>query len=378
MTLVLTLASRNLFHDRVRLIATVVGIVFSIVLVTVQLGVFLSFEHMVTTMIDHAQADFWIVPSETKSFEASSLLAGRERLQALSVNGVTAAVPVVAGYASWRKPNGGASTPILVVGTPETAAGLQPWNVVEGSVRDLSMPEAVAIDQSYFDELGIGQIGQHAEINNQKARVVAVTKGIRSFTTMPSVFTSIERARAYLGVPSNEANYFILRIAPNADAAAVRSQLATRLSDAEVLTSEQFRQRTRQFWLFDTGAGAALLGSAILGIIVGTIIVAQTLYSSTKDHLKEFATLRAIGSSCNYILKVILGQALLSAVVGFSIAASIDLALVKMTADAALPIVMTPGLTLGLFALTVTMCVIAAISAIRVVMRIDPVLVFAQ
>jgi len=343
MTLVLTLASRNLFHDRVRLIATVVGIVFSIVLVTVQLGVFLSFERMVTTMIDHAQADFWIVPSETKSFEDSSLLAGRERLQALSINGVTAAVPVVAGYASWRKPNGGASTPVLVVGTPETSAGLQPWNVVEGSIHDLSMPEAVAIDQSYFDELGIGQIGEHAEINNQKARVVAVTKGIRSFTTMPNVFTSIEWARAYLGVPPNEANYFILRIAPNVDAATVRSQLAARLSDAEVLTSEQFRHRTRQFWLFDTGAGAALLGSAILGIIVGTIIVAQTLYSSTKDHLKEFATLRAIGSSCGYILKVILGQALLSAVIGFSIAASIDLALVKMTADAALPIVMTPG-----------------------------------
>jgi putative ABC transport system permease protein len=378
MTLVLTLASRNLFHDRLRLIATVVGIVFSIVLVTVQLGVFLSFERMVTTMIDHAQADFWIVPSETKSFEDSSLLAGRERLQALSINGVTAAVPVVAGYASWRKPNGGASTPVLVVGTPETSAGLQPWNVVEGSIHDLSMPEAVAIDQSYFDELGIGQIGEHAEINNQKARVVAVTKGIRSFTTMPNVFTSIEWARAYLGVPPNEANYFILRIAPNVDAATVRSQLAARLSDAEVLTSEQFRHRTRQFWLFDTGAGAALLGSAILGIIVGTIIVAQTLYSSTKDHLKEFATLRAIGSSWSYILKVILGQALLSAVIGFSIAASIDLALVKMTADAALPIVMTPGLTLGLFALTVTMCVIAAISAIRVVMRIDPALVFAQ
>ena len=378
MTLVLTLASRNLFHDRVRLIATVVGIVFSIVLVTVQLGVFLSFERMVTTMIDHAQADFWIVPNETKSFEDSSLLAGRERLQALSINGVTAAVPVVAGYASWRRPNGGASTPVLVVGTPETSAGLQPWNMVEGSIHDLSLPEAVAIDQSYFDELGIGQIGEHAEINNQKARVVAVTKGIRSFTTMPNVFTSIEWARAYLGVPPNEANYFILRIAPNADAATVRSQLAARLSDAEVLTSEQFRHRTRQFWLFDTGAGAALLGSAILGIIVGTIIVAQTLYSSTKDHLKEFATLRAIGSSCGYILKVILSQALLSAVIGFSIAASIDLALVKMTADAALPIVMTPGLTLGLFALTVTMCVIAAISAIRVVMRIDPVLVFAQ
>jgi len=378
MNLIFTLAFRNLFHDRVRLIATVVGIVFSIVLVTVQLGVFLSFERMVTTMIDHADADFWIVPSETRSFEESSLLSGRQRLQALSVDGVTSVTPLVVGYASWRKPNGGASTPVLVVGAPTNAAGLQPWNVVEGAADDLSTPDGVAIDRSYFEQLGIAQIRQRAEINNQKARVVAVTNGIRSFTTTPHVFASIERARTYLGVPPNRANYYVVRIAPNANAAVVRSLLAGTLSDAEVLTPDEFRHRTRIFWLFDTGAGAALLGSAILGIIVGTIIVAQTLYSSTKDHLKEFATLRAIGSSRKYILKVILAQALISAIVGFSIAVSIDLSIVKMTRDAALPIVMTPELSVGLFALTIAMCAIAAVAAIRVVTRIDPVLVFAQ
>jgi putative ABC transport system permease protein len=378
MTLILTLASRNLFHDRLRLIATVVGIVFSIVLVTVQLGVFLSFERMVTTMIDHAEADFWIVPAETRSFEDSSLLAGRQRLQALSVDGVTAVSPVVVGYASWRKPNGGASTPVLVVGAPAGTTGLQPWHVIEGTADDLSTPDGVAIDRSYFEQLGIAAIKERAEINNQKARVVAVTSGIRSFTTTPHVFATLERARAYLGVPPNRANYYMVRIAPNADAAAVRNRLTGSLSDAEVLTPDEFRHRTRVFWLFDTGAGAALLGSAILGILVGTIIVAQTLYSSTKDHLKEFATLRAIGSSRGYILKVILAQALISAVVGFSIAVSIDLALVKATRDAALPIVMTPELSAGLLALTIAMCAIAAVAAIRVVTRIDPVLVFAQ
>jgi putative ABC transport system permease protein len=376
MSLILTLASRNLLHDRLRLIATVVGIVFSIVLFTVQLGVFLSFERMVTTMIDHAPADFWIVPSETRSFEESSLLSGRQRLQALSVDGVSSVTPLVVGYASWRKPNGGASTPVLVVGAPANAAG--PWNVVEGAVDDLSTPDGVAIDRSYFEQLGIAQIRQRAEINNQKARVMAVTSGIRSFTTTPHVFASLDHARSYLGVPPNRANYYVVRVAPNANATVVRNQLAGALSDAEVLTPDEFRHRTRIFWLFDTGAGAALLGSAILGIIVGTIIVAQTLYSSTKDHLKEFATLRAIGSARKYILKVILTQALISAVVGFSIAVSIDLSLVKMTRDAALPILMTPELSAGLFTLTIAMCAIAAVAAIRVVTRIDPVLVFAQ
>src|SRR3974377_1060282 len=88
-----------------------------------QRGGFLGFERMVPTMIDHADADFWIVPSETRSFEESSLLSGRQRLQALSVDGVMSVTPRVVGYASWRKPNGGASTPVLVVGAPANAAG---------------------------------------------------------------------------------------------------------------------------------------------------------------------------------------------------------------------------------------------------------------
>ena len=84
-----------------------------------------------------------------------------------------------------------------------------------------------------------------------------------------------------------------------------------------MLTPAEFRERSRHFWLFGTGAGAALFAGALLGVIVGTVIVAQTLYSSTKDHLNEFATLRAIGSSRRYIYKVIICQALLSAVIGF-------------------------------------------------------------
>jgi putative ABC transport system permease protein len=130
--------------------------------------------------------------------------------------------------------------------------------------------------------------------------------------------------------------------------------------------------------LFGTGAGAALFAGALLGIIVGTVIVAQTLYSSTKDHLKEFATLRAIGSSNIYIVKVILWQALLSAVIGFFIAAGIGLVIVRMTANTALPVVMTPGLTVGLFAITVVMCAVSAIFAILEVMRLDPAMVFAR
>ncbi|MGZ9090805.1 MAG: ABC transporter permease [Rhodoplanes sp.] len=375
--LVFVLASRNLFQDRVRLIATVVGIVFSIILVTVQIGLFLSFERMVTTMIDHAEANLWIMPRGTKCFEDPSLLDERERFRALSIPGVTKAVPLVIGFAEWKLPNGGA-TPVFVVGSDENSAGLQPWNIIAGSLDQLATPDAVAVDQSYFERLGVSGLGDVAEMRDRKAKVAVITRGIRSFTTTPYVFTSFDRARSYIGISPNKATYFLVRVSPNYDLESVRRQIADNATDTEVLTSEEFRVRSRSFWLFGTGAGAALFAGALLGIIVGTVIVAQTLYSSTKDHLKEFATLRAIGSSSIYIVKVILWQALLSAVIGFCIAAAIGLLIVQMTADTALPVVMTPGLMVGLFVLTLIMCAVSAISAILEVMRMDPAMVFAR
>ena len=115
---------------------------------------------------------------------------------------------------------------------------------------------------------------------------------------------------------------------------------------------------------------------ALLGTLVGTVIVAQTLYSSTKDHLNEFATLRALGSSSGYIHKVILAQAVMSAVLGYVLGMSIAMSVVAVSIDTSFPIIMTPQLALGLFALTLIMCVASATGAIMKVMKLDPAMVF--
>jgi putative ABC transport system permease protein len=377
MSLVFTLASRNLLQDRLRFVATIIGIVFSIVLVTVQMGLYLGFGHMVTTMIDHARADLWIMPLGTKCFEDPSLQDERQRFRALSIDGVAEADPVVIGFAQWRMPNGG-TTPVFIVGSDIRSGGLAPWNLVEGDIEDLSIPSAVAVDSSYFGRLGIDGVHATAEIRDQKVEVVAVTKGIRSFTTTPYVFTALDRARAYTGISPNKATYFLVRVSAGADVESVRDKLRVNLSDVEILTTAEFRERSRAFWLFDTGAGAALFAGALLGVIVGTVIVAQTLYASTKDHLNEFATLRAIGSSASYIHMVIVWQALLSAVIGFGLAAGIGILVMKMTAESALPILLTPRMLTGLFVLTVVMCVVSAFAAIMKVTRIDPAMVFTR
>ena len=265
-----------------------------------------------------------------------------------------------------------------MVGVDLRDGGLRPWNVVEGNAQALSQHDTVAVDRSYFERLGVTGIGSTAEIRGRRVKVVAITDGIRSFTTTPYIFVDLKSARTYTGTPPDRANNLLVRLNNGADRENVLQALRAQIGNAEVLTTDEFRSRSRSFWLFGTGAGAALFAGALLGVIVGTVIVAQTLYSSTKDHLNEFATLRAMGSSNGYIYRVIIYQALLNAVIGFCIATGIGALVVEMTAKSALPIVITPWLIAALAALTVVMCVASAIGAIVRVVRIDPATVFMR
>src|ERR1044071_4733706 len=166
MPLTLPVASRNLFHDRLRFLATLVGIVFSVVLVMVQMGLYLGFGRMITTMIDHAPADFWIVSRGAKSFEDLSRLDKEIQSKAQQVEGVDDVSPVVIGFADWRLPKGG-MTPVFVVGSAPGGPGLQPWNLVEGAAAALKASGTVAVDRTYYERLGVSGIGSDAEIRGQ-------------------------------------------------------------------------------------------------------------------------------------------------------------------------------------------------------------------
>jgi putative ABC transport system permease protein len=249
--------------------------------------------------------------------------------------------------------------------------------VVEGDVSGLGARDAVIVDKSYLSDLGLKGVGDTAQIGASRVRVAGMTDGIRSFTVTPYVFTTLTRSRSLLDMPAENVTYVLVKLAPGADVQAVRRQLREKVTDnSEVLTKAEFHDRSLNHWLFATGAGVALIGGAILGLVVGTVIVAQTLYSSTKDHINEFATLRALGSSSGYIHRVILAQAALSAVLGYALGMIISMTVVYMSEQTPLPIIMTPGLAALLLGLTVAMCAISALSAIGKVMRIDPAVVF--
>ena len=375
--MVYTLALRNFIHDRVSLIVTLVGIVFSVVLMAIQIGLYYGSEEVITSMIDHSGAQLWITPIGAQSFDDSPLLKGGEKYAALSRPGVAAALDIAVALLPWKRADGG-SQAVVIVGTDLDDKGLTAWNLIAGSLEDMYKPNGVIADKAYLPDLQVKGIGGTGEIAGRKAVVVGVTDHIRSFTTLPYLFTTLDRARTYMHASPNQSGFVLVRVKPDASVEAVRADLQKNLRDVDVLTNTEFHDRSIHHWLFATGAGAALIAGAVLGLIVGVVVVAQTLYASTKDHLNEFATLRALGASASYIHRVILVQAVLSALIGYAIGMLETLVIIWLTRDTQLVVLLTPGLALSLFLITLAMCAFSAISAIVKVTRIDPAMVFSR
>lgn len=371
------LAWRNLAHDRARFVGTLVGIVFAVVLMGAQMGLLVGFAQTASTLIDHTDADLWVSAVGTTNVDIAAGLPTRWRHIALEVPGVAEADPYMVQFAFWKKPTGGNES-VIMVGTDLSSARGGPWSLATGATADLAVDGAVILDRLYLDKLGVREVGDTVEINNKRARVVGVTSGIRTFTQSPYVFATHAAAQRFTFFDPGTTTYVLLKLAPGADRERVRAELAARIGDrAQVWTREGFARQTQRYWLITTGAGAALLLAASLGLVVGVVIVGQTLYATTVDRLPEYATLRAIGAPTRYLYTVILKQAAISAALGYALGLVACWGLAFAMRDGNIALHLPPWLLIVLAALTAGMCALGCIVSIRRVMRIDPTSVFA-
>ena len=373
--MIAVIACRNLCHDRVRLLVTLTGIVFAVVLVTLQCGLFLGFMTTISGVIDNSRADVWVGSRGVKTFDIAMPMPEARYHEVLSVPGVADASRMVVDFAFWKKPGGGQeSIEVVAFDTHKGMGG--PWNMVRGNLESLGADDAVIMDQLYLEKLGVSSLGEETEIVSHRARVVGFTLGIRSFTTSPYVFTAYRNGHHYSRFAPAQITYVLVKAADDVTPEELCRRITDRLPNVDAFTTGEFSHKTRMYWMMSTGAGAALLLAAVLGFVVGMVVVAQTLYSTTMDHLGEFATLKAMGAPDGYITRILVTQACLSAGMGYGIGLIICLLVVEARRFADAAIVLSPSLALGIFALTLFMCVAASFISIRKVMRIDPAVVF--
>ena len=372
------LARKLLLHDRLRFAVAIAGVSVSVMLVLVQVGLYYGFMDTASSIIDASKADLWVGKKGNESFEFATPFDERAYYRVSSVPGVAHAERMLMSFAQFKLADGG-DLGVQVVGI-ETAPGyaplLAPWNVVAGDPRRLAEPGAIALDRTEYAKLRIDRVGHVTEISGVRAEVVAMTSGIRSFTTSPIIFTDLRTARSYLPQLGEEpVTYVLVKVAPGADIAAVQARINA-LPHLAAYTTHEMSQRTRMYWSSRTGVGAGFFTTAVLGIIVGFVVVGQILYSGTLQYIREYGTLKAMGAKNSAVVKVILSQAMISATLGFAVGAPLAIAMRVAMKGANLTVALFPALYAATAAITAVMCAFAALLSIVKVLRLDPASVF--
>jgi putative ABC transport system permease protein len=370
-----SLARKNLLHDGLRFTITVAGVAFAVTLVLVQVGLFMGLLDKATTTIEHASADIWVTSRNTPNVDFAHTFPETSVLRVRGVPGVERAENLIVQFMNLQLPSG-AEEGTLVYALGDFGGWNLPWSVADGNVEDLRRGDYVLMDRSAARRFGAFSVGDHREILRRRFRITGTTRGAISFTTAPITFMDYRRAQGLTEGLRGMTTYILVKLAPGADAPAVIAEIRRRLPYNDVYTKEAWAERSRNYWIQSTGLGMSMGVTVFLGVLVGIVIVGQTLYTSAVEHVKEFGTVKAIGGSNWDIYRILGEQALIAAFMGFALGAALSLLMRPLMAQLDLNVLLTPGFTAMVFVGTVVMCLGAAVFSFRRVSAIDPALVF--
>jgi putative ABC transport system permease protein len=325
-------------------------------------------------VIRATDSDLWIVPRGVDCLDFPSPLPDRFRDLAMGVPGIDHVTRVICGSVLWHT-SSGKNQMVIVVGADRGVGAAFPLPFLEGSHTTLE-PDGIAIDRSSAKLLEVHAAPLDVEINRSRARVTRIIDGFGSFLGSPYVFTGYEDAMRYLDVLPQRTMFLAASVQAGADVEAVRREIAAKLPETDVWTREEFARRSATYWMVQTGAGGAILTAALLGFVVGLVIVSQTIYATTMENIEEFATLKAIGAPKTYVRRVVVSQAVVSGLLGCVVGIAITAPVVSLVRSA-ISWVFTPvWLPLSMIVISAVMCTLASIISVRTAMTVEPGRVF--
>jgi putative ABC transport system permease protein len=388
-----SIARKTLFHDLVPFVVAQAGIVFSVSLVTIQIGLFYGFTRSTSIIVDHTKADIWVVSSKLQHLDLTLPIPYQRLTDAKKVAGVDHVEGFIFQGVVWQQ----STQPIA----PVTVIGFEPQSeffrinpLRQGVYQDVQQPYTAFLNDSDLRFLNIAKVGDVAKIGGQEVKIAGVTSGLRSMVSDPFLFTSLENGSALLKadaqptaplqrdplkplLDTDNITAVWVRAQPGQDLAQLKQRLLTALPDTHVYTKTELSQLTQTYWLTHTGVTFILGMGAVVAIAVGTVIVSQVLYTSVVRHLSEYATLKAMGASKVFLYRIILEQALWMALLGYIPGIALSLVLGSWTMQTqAIQILVTPASAASVFGLTLVMCSGSAVFAIQKVIGLDPALVF--
>ncbi len=370
------LALKTLLHDRTRFFITVAGVAFAVLLVLFQVGLFLGLLDNASVTIEHIDAELWVTSKNTPNVDFSHAFPESRVERVRSIAGVERADNLIITFLNIDLPSG-AQEGIIAYALEDFSRWGIPWGKWEGELSDLRRGDYMFLDDSATKRFGPFQVGEYREVNRERLRIIGRTRDAKSFTTTPMAFMDLRLAQRLNGQTlRGNTTYILVKLAPGADARIVADEIRRRLPYNDVHTRAGWAARSRSYWVTNTGLGFNLFITVFLGCLVGIVVVAQTLYTSTMEHLKEFGTVKAIGGTNRDIYAILTRQAGVSALIGYVLGAIPALLIRPAVAGAGLKLILQPSFMAAVLVGTVVFCIAASLVSFTKVARIDPGLVF--
>ena len=383
----LPLAWLQLKRQPVRYLVAVTGIGFAALLMYMQLGFQSGLLSSATTFYEALDTDLALISPATLNSGNFQQFPQSQLYNALGVEGVKTTIPLYVANVNVQKLDGVKPTSLRVIGYDPDQRALNLAPVLE-QTQLLKTPNYVL-----FDALGnrnCGPIAAAVASNGSQDlilsdfsktfRVVGLFKLGSTFAADSNLISSDSTAiqLAYRQINTGEISMGLIRLAPGADLSRIQLKLQEMFgSELQVLTKEQLIEQERNYWNTASSFGVIFGFGTIMGLLVGGVVVYQVLYTDVSDHLKEYATLKAMGFANSFILILVVQEAFLLGISAFIPATLISAGMYAfLTSASGIRIEMTSGKTALVGILTLSVCALSSAIAIRRLKDADPASVF--
>ncbi|MGG6298157.1 ABC transporter permease DevC [Leptolyngbya sp. AN02str] len=377
------LAYLNLVHERTRLIVAIAGVAFAVILVFMNLGFLGSLAKTASLFYRQMNADIFLISPQALEITTTKAFPIERLYQAAGVAGVERTMPLYMGYLQWRNPETGKSRGIFAFGfNLNDPAFLLPELQDPTNLAILRQPDTVFIDKFSRPEYGPQTAGTETEVDRRRVVIGGQYALGGAFAADATLIMSDQNYRRYFDpIPLRLVNLGLVKLEPGADLEVVLAKLRQVLpADVRVLGIEDMIKSDRDYWIGTTSTGFIFGLGVAVSCVVGVVIVYQILYTDISSHMKQYATLKAMGYRSRYLFVTVLQEAVILSVMGYIPGFIVSLGLYELTTQATsggLPISMELGRAIAVFVLTMAMCSLSGLISVNKVVSADPADVFS-
>ncbi len=369
------LAWHNLTHEKGRTLVATAGVVFALVLILMQLGFLGSVITTATIIYDQLRFDVLITSPEYIDIRKTGAFPRQRIHQAAAVDGVADVQPLYIGLNVWRHPTTLRGRGILVLGSRNPGEVFDLEAPGRPNYASLGRANAVLIDTNSRAEFGPQRSGVQTEVGGQRVKIAGQFTLGTGFCADGAILLGDEgfaRLFPYQGI--SQVNLGLVRLKSGSDPKQVVRRLENALPpDTRIVTRTQISNRERRFWLVTTSVGVIFGLGTVVAVIVGVAIVYQVLSSGITSHRSEYATLKAMGYGPSQLAGFVLQEAMILGVLGYVPAIALAEVLYRVTSQAAnIPIDMTWGRAALALGISILMCTLSGLAAMRKITAADP------